>query len=217
MTTSEAQRRDFWQQAGEKFNEITGGSIFQFQRRAKPTGLLKMKVRVIEYENHEAFLNEPANKPTNLRKLYAEQQCRIRVHVYTAERLAPRPNGKPPEPYLKVYNRIGHERTTRDIPTPPSLDPDFYASFELAAVLPGESRLHIEVWDFQLLSQTLLGQVQSAARPRVRASRPRPDRSPAPTALPRSPPLPGADGPGLGGPLLLGRVEEAAGRGHPSH
>ena len=64
---SEAQRRDFWQQAGEKFNEITGGSIFQFQRRAKPTGLLKMKVRVIDHDGHEEFLQQHPPPSTRTR------------------------------------------------------------------------------------------------------------------------------------------------------
>ena len=35
-------------------------------------------------------------------------------------------------------------RTRRDTAVPPSLDPDFYESFELSAMLPGQSRLHVE-------------------------------------------------------------------------
>ena len=101
---------------------------------------------LIRYEGDEElklFLKE--NPPTSLRKLFAEKPCRVRVHVYGATSLAPRAGGKEPEPFLKVYNVEGQERTTRDIALPPSLEPDFYQSFELSAILPGQSRLHLEV------------------------------------------------------------------------
>ena len=139
---------------------------------------------LIRYEGDEElklFLKE--NPPTSLRKLFAEKPCRVRVHVYGATSLAPRAGGKEPEPFLKVYDVEGQERTTRDIALPPSLEPDFYQSFELSAILPGQSRLHLEVcgmsgggvlmpipsmqalttapgpqvWDYQLLSESLLG------------------------------------------------------------
>jgi hypothetical protein len=101
---------------------------------------------LIRYEGDEElklFLKE--DPPANLRKLFAEKPCRVRVHVYGATSLAPRAGGKEPEPFLKVYNVEGQERTTRDIALPPSLEPDFYQSFELSAILPGQSRLHLEV------------------------------------------------------------------------
>ena len=104
---------------------------------------------LIRYEGDEElklFLKE--NPPTSLRKLFAEKPCRVRVHVYGATSLAPRAGGKEPEPFLKVYNVEGQERTTRDIALPPSLEPDFYQSFELSAILPGQSRLHLEVCDY---------------------------------------------------------------------
>ena len=131
------------------------------QTFAKPNrvqGVLKMRLRVIHHEGEEKlkeWLKE--NPPKNLRKMFAERPCRVRIHVYGATALAPRAGGKSPEPFLKVYNVEGNERTTRDIALPPSLEPDFYQSFELSATLPGQSRLHIEVWDYQLLSESLLG------------------------------------------------------------
>ena len=42
---------------------------------------------------------------------------------------------------MQVPDRV---RTSRDTAVAPSLDPEFYASFEVAALLPGQSRLHIE-------------------------------------------------------------------------
>jgi len=129
-----------------------------FGKPARVQGVLKMRLRVIHHEGEEHlkhFLKE--EPPKNLRKLFAERACRVRIHVYSAASLAPRQGGKPPEPFLKVYNVEGNERTTRDIALPPSLEPDFYQSFELSATLPGQSRLHLEVWDYQLLSENLLG------------------------------------------------------------
>lgn len=121
----------------------------------REAGLLKMKVRVIEEATSAQFLKEePA---INLRRMYAERPCKVRVYVYNASGLSPRNNGSHPQPFLKVYNNLDRVRTTRDIATPPSLDPEFFASFELAALLPGQSRLHLEVWDFTLLSERLIG------------------------------------------------------------
>ena len=123
--------------------------------QVKSAGLLKMRLRVIDKEVFEDFIRE--NPPDSLRSMYKERPCKIRLYVYSAARLSPRHNGQYPTPFLKVYNVDGRERTTRHIPIPPSLDPEFYQSFELSALLPGQSRLHVEVWDFQLLSETLVG------------------------------------------------------------
>ena len=38
-----------------------------------------------------------------------------------------------------------HSRSTRDRPIGATSEPDFYTSFELSAILPGESMLHVEV------------------------------------------------------------------------
>ena len=150
--THEARKR-WWQIVGEKLAELS--PVAAEREAVKEAGLLKMRVRVLEAEGSEAFLR--AEPPINLRKAYAERPMKVRVHVYDARGLAPRPSGALPQPFLKVYNAPGRVRTTRDTATPPSVDPEFYASFEVSALLPGESRLHIEVWDYQLLQENLLG------------------------------------------------------------
>jgi len=128
----------------------------KFEGKHKACGLLKMKVRVIPEKGSEEFLRlEP---PQNLKKMYAERACKVRVFIYGAQNLSPRPNGKEPQPFLKVYNVPDRVRSSRDTATPPSLDPEFYSSFEVAALLPGQSRLHVEVWDYQLLSESLIGE-----------------------------------------------------------
>ncbi|KAL3916049.1 MAG: hypothetical protein SGPRY_006983 [Prymnesium sp.] len=60
---------------------------------------------------------------------------------------------------MRVYNgnRVEDIRTTREMNVGTTLEPEFYAAFELTAVLPGQSRLHIEVWDYQVLSETQIG------------------------------------------------------------
>jgi len=146
---------NWWEPATKMAGSVAENLPFRPVAQPQKTGLLKMKVRVIDYEGHEEYLRE--NPPRPLKKLYAERPVKIRVHIYCAQGLSPRPNGQPPTPFLKIYNVEGRERTTIDIPTAASLDPDFYYSCELAAVLPGQARLHLEVWDFQLFTQVLIG------------------------------------------------------------
>ena len=39
-----------------------------------------------------------------------------------------------------------------------TLDPDFYHSFELPARLPGQSQLHVQVWDYNVLVERMIGE-----------------------------------------------------------
>ena len=154
---SSDQAPSWWSKAADSAIELQKNLIpLKFEGKKKTTGLLKMKVRVIPELGSDIFLRD--NPPQNLKKMYAERACKVRVYVYSAQGLAPRPNGSHPQPFLKVYNVPERVRTTRDTATAPGLDPDFYSSFELSALLPGQSRLHIEVWDYQLLSETLIGE-----------------------------------------------------------
>jgi len=154
-----AQAAPWWKTAADKAAELQQTLVpLRFEGKKKATGLLKMKVRVIPEEGSEAFLRDPANQPVNLKKMYAEKPCKVRVHVYTAQGLSPRSSTQNPQPFLKIYNVPDRVRTTRDTASPPTLEPEFYRSFELAALLPGQSRLHLEVWDYQLLSETLIGE-----------------------------------------------------------
>ncbi|KAL1498830.1 hypothetical protein AB1Y20_014132 [Prymnesium parvum] len=125
--------------------------------KQKSAGLLKMKVRVIRESEAKQFLKE--NPPLQLRKLYAERITKVRLFIYYATGLTPRQGGAPPQPFLKVYNsnRVENIRTTRDTNVGTTLEPEFYSAFELTAVLPGQSRLHVEVWDYQVLKETQIG------------------------------------------------------------
>ena len=75
--------------------------------------------------------------------------CKVRVYVYTAHGLRTKATGEKPQPFLKVFNGLGEQqtRTTRDRPLGSTLSPEFHASFELSAYLPGESQLHVQVCD----------------------------------------------------------------------
>ena len=97
----------------------------------------------------------------------------MRVYVYYASGLTPRSQGSPPQPFLKVFNGTQPEniRTTRDVNVGSTLEPEFYAAFELTAVLPGQSRLHVEVWDYQVLQET---QARTASIDHAHLHQPRP-------------------------------------------
>ena len=120
------QRKRWWQTANEYISKgVERADLTKYLNDTTPreSGLLKMKVRVIEEETSEQFLKD---EPTlNLRKMFAERPCKVRVYVYFAQGLSPRANGDHPQPFLKVYNVLDRVRTTRDTATPPSLDPDF--------------------------------------------------------------------------------------------
>ena len=75
--------------------------------------------------------------------------CKVRVYVYTAHGLRTKSTGEKPQPFLKVFNGLGEQqtRTTRDRPLGSTLSPEFHASFELSAYLPGEAQLYVQVCD----------------------------------------------------------------------
>ena len=80
---------------------------------------------------------------------YLLYTCKVRVYVYTAHGLRTKASGEKPQPFLKVFNGLTEQqtRTTRDRPVGSTLSPEFHASFELSAYLPGESQLHVQVRD----------------------------------------------------------------------
>jgi len=141
----------------EGLSKLASQININFGPKQKSAGLLKMKVRVIRESEAPVFIKE--NPPPQLRKLYAERITKVRVFVYYANGLTPRPNGGSPQPFLKVYNgaRAENIRTTRDTNVGQTLEPEFYSAFELTAVLPGQSRLHVEVWDYQVLTEKQIG------------------------------------------------------------
>jgi hypothetical protein len=73
----------------------------------------------------------------------------VRVYVYTAHGLRTKASGEKPQPFLKVFNGLSEQqtRTTRDRPLGSTLSPEFHASFELSADLPGESQLYVQARD----------------------------------------------------------------------
>ena len=77
----------------------------------------------------------------------ANDTGKVRVYVYTAHGLRTKASGEKPQPFLKVFNGLAPEQvhTTRDRPLGSTLSPEFHASFELSADLPGESLLHVQV------------------------------------------------------------------------
>ena len=77
----------------------------------------------------------------------ANHTGKVRVYVYTAHGLRTKASGEKPQPFLKVFNGLAPEQvhTTRDRPLGATLSPEFHASFELSADLPGESLLHVQV------------------------------------------------------------------------
>ena len=77
----------------------------------------------------------------------ANHTGKVRVYVYTAHGLRTKASGEKPQPFLKVFNGLAPEQvhTTRDRPLGSTLSPEFHASFELSADLPGESLLHVQV------------------------------------------------------------------------
>ena len=125
--------------------------------KKRQSGILKMSVRIFEEAGFEQKFKE--SPPVKLKQMFREQICKARVHVYWCTNLTARADGKPPAPFLKVSNGTkSHQiKSTVNRPVGNSLNPEFYTSFELTAVLPGQSQLHVEVWDYTLLREILIG------------------------------------------------------------
>ena len=70
----------------------------------------------------------------------------MRIHCYWATNLSSRPDGKAPAPFLKVYNGPGGHQVKTGKVMDNTINPEFWTSFELAAMLPGQAILHVEIW-----------------------------------------------------------------------
>ena len=81
----------------------------------------------------------------------------VRVHVYWATNLSSRADGKTPAPFLKVYNGPGDHQVKTGKIMGNNANPEFWWSCELSAMLPGQAILHVEVWDYTILREMLIG------------------------------------------------------------
>ena len=121
----------------------------------RKVGVLKLKVRVIEEDNFVETIKEtPAPR---LRQIFREEMTKVRIHCYWATNLSSRPDGKAPAPFLKVYNGTGGHQVKTGKVMDNTINPEFWTSFELAAMLPGQAILHVELWDYTLLKENLIG------------------------------------------------------------
>ena len=106
--------------------------------------MLKLNLRVIEEEGFVDFIKE--NPAPSLKKLFREEMTKVRIHCYWATNLSSRPDGKAPAPFLKVYNGPGGHQVKTGKVMDNTINPEFWTSFELAAMLPGQAILHVEIW-----------------------------------------------------------------------
>jgi len=99
--------------------------------------------------------DDPARSAV-LKEIRTPTPLYLRLYVLTGTKLVPRDSGGASDPYLVV--RVGKEkRTTRNDYIANTLEPGFYHSFEIPLVLPGPSRLEIEVWDWDGIGDDLIG------------------------------------------------------------
>eukprot|EP01083_Nonionella_stella_P294532 1001194_1 len=87
-----------------------------------------------------------ADLGVDLNELLCPQKVVMRLYVLKAYRLTPKDRGLSSDPYLRI--RLGNTvMSTRKRFFPNSLDPEFFESFEIPCVVPGDAKLHVEVWD----------------------------------------------------------------------
>ena len=141
-------------QGGDSKDQFDGGVVVPQKRHA---GYLKLRARVIEAPtpaHAEAFV-----RPPGIRRVFAKGLYSVRLHVYRAHLLRQRRDGQPPQPFVRVSNGPDQMQTqsTRDQPAGATLEPHFYASFDLPAILPGDSTLSIELLNYSLFGDTVIG------------------------------------------------------------
>ena len=102
--------------------------------------LLWRQVRVIEEASFVETIRE--NPAPRLRQIFREEMTKVRVHCYWATNLSSRQDGKAPAPFLKVYNGTGGHQVKVGKIMGNTINPEFWTSFELAAMLPGQAPPH---------------------------------------------------------------------------
>ena len=96
-------------------------------------------MRVIEEDSFvETIKESPAPR---LRAIFREEMTKVRIHIYWATNLSSRQDGKPPAPFIKVYNGTAGNQIKTGKVQGNTINPEFWSSFELAAMLPGQARL----------------------------------------------------------------------------
>merc|ERR1719319_2033089 len=92
-----------------------------------------------------------------LKEIRSPTPLYLRLYVLNGTKLVPRDSGGASDPYLVV--RVGKQkRSTRNDYLANTLEPGFYATFEIPLELPGPSRLEIAVWDWDGIGDDLIGE-----------------------------------------------------------
>ena len=144
----------------ERFDIMSG----QGQRRSK-VGTLKAVVRITDPAQSEW---SEVDKDL-FAQLKAPQEYVVRAYVLRGNNLMALDKGSASDPYLVV--KLGNKRIDRRAEhLTDKTTADFFQRFETTAVLPGESLLRVEVWDFDgygQLSDDLIGATEIDLEDRI--------------------------------------------------
>ena len=121
------------------------GSIFGFKLKSanRSVGMFKGVVRIIK---------DPRKTPppVALESLLRPEQYLVRVYVLDGRDMMP-VDGTSADPYLVLT--LGKEKISdRANYKPKNLYPQIFKCFEIKALLPGPSRLHIAAWDYDMVT-----------------------------------------------------------------
>eukprot|EP00003_Mantamonas_plastica_P023874 TRINITY_DN4363_c0_g1_i1.p1 TRINITY_DN4363_c0_g1~~TRINITY_DN4363_c0_g1_i1.p1 ORF type:complete len:910 (+),score=331.98 TRINITY_DN4363_c0_g1_i1:865-3594(+) len=110
-------------------------------------GKFKGQFRVLEAENADR------EEPIDLKELYEPMDYVIRVYVLYANSIVPMDSNGKADPYVTMWNGTGEKNKINDKENGcmETLTPQFFKMYELDAVLPGNSELHIELYDYDMI------------------------------------------------------------------
>ncbi|KAJ3448836.1 c2 calcium-dependent membrane targeting [Anaeramoeba flamelloides] len=144
--------------------KVRGLSAFEkmFQDKSRnpntvrSVGKFKGKITV-----HDTANMEDLEKPEDLQELFKPKNMVVRVYVLRGMQLVPKDANGSSDPYIVVSNGKKKENiiNDRDNYKKETLRPNFYQCFELPCVLPGNSELKIQVFDWdRITSDDLIGE-----------------------------------------------------------
>ncbi|KAJ6247531.1 c2 calcium-dependent membrane targeting [Anaeramoeba flamelloides] len=134
--------------------------MFQDKRRnpntVRSVGKFKGKIKVYDTPNMEDL-----DEPDNLQELFKPTKMVVRVYVLRGMQLVPKDSNGLSDPYIVVSNGKKKENIINDRENyqKETLRPNFYKCFELPCIIPGNSELKVQVFDWdRFSSDDLIGE-----------------------------------------------------------
>jgi len=129
---------------------------FIFGKNERTVGYFK---GLISFHEHKKVDKKENGNFKYLQEITNPTGLYLRLYVLQGHKLVPADSGGSSDPYLIV--KTGKTKiSTRDSYLANTLEPGFYQAFEIPVTMPGDSKLTIEVWDWDGIGDDMIGRTE---------------------------------------------------------